>query len=350
MAPESTVEPTADERRAGLARVLARSPELLVAATDERAPAPQRLLVVSAADLSVLATADFPDGLSDAYLVRDGVIAAAPDVGRIRDLTAIPQLRPYAEDPGAPPLGRLVPAADASAAALLRQRARRNPPRLVIRDRRLEPGAELADVEASRVTLENCVAGRASDPLDRPRISRVRVKDLELQPSSLSGALLEDVTVDGLRAPYGSGFVFGCEFRRVVITGRVRGLILNPMLHDPDPAVEARYARRYRERLEDPEWMLDLTGATGDLTIRGYPSRFIRRNPDLQVVVTAEAAATLDWRSIDAGRSALWVSIDELARSDWEDVVLIANPHGSHADDDLRYIRELRARGIAQPD
>lgn len=336
--------------RAGAARVLHHGPELLVAATQIRESAPQRLLVLSSGDLSEIVSVDFPLGLNSAHIVSDGVIAAGPDIGRARNLTAMPGLIPRVSDSGSVPLVDVVLAANESAAGLQKKNARRNPPRTVYRDHRLEPGHELADVTGHRVTLENCVAARATRRQERPRISRVHITDLELQSSSLNGAVLEDVTVDGLRCPHGSGFLFGCELRRVTLRGRVRGLILNPTLDDPDPETTARYAHWHRERMQDPEWMLDLTDATGDITIRGYPSRFIRRNPELQAVVTAEDARALDWRAVDPGRSSLRIALHELVRSDWEDVTLVADTHGTRAGDDLRYIQQLRSLGIARAD
>jgi hypothetical protein len=318
--------------RAGAARILHRGPELLLAATQIRESAPQRLLILSSEDLSERASVDFPLGLNSANVVNDGVIAAMPDMGRARSLKTILGLTPRVPDPSPLPLAELVHAANESVAKLLKKNACRNPPRTIYRDRRLEPGHELADVSARRLTLENCVAARSTQCHERPRISRV------------------DVTVDGLRCPSGSGFLFGCELRRVTLKGRVRGLILNPTLDDPDPEMTACYARWHRERMQDPEWMLDLTEATGDITIRGYPSRFIRRNAETQAVVTAEAARTLDWRSVEPGRSSLRIALHELVQSDWEDVTLIADTHAAHASDDLRYIQQLRALGIARPD
>lgn len=338
----------AEAARQGAVRILHHGSGLLVAATQARESAPQRLLVLSSEDLSEVTSVDFPLGLNSAHVVGGGVIVAGPDIGRARSLTAIGGVIPRVSDSESLPLTALVHTANASAAELLKQLSRRNPPRTVYRDHRLEPGHELADVTGRRLTLENCVAARATERHERPRISRVHVADLELQSSSLNGAVLEDVTVDGLRCPDEAGFLFGCELRRVTLKGRIRGLILNSTLDDPDPATTARYAQWHRERMEDPEWMLDLTGATGDITIRGYPSRFIRRNPELQAVVTAEAAHTLDWRAVDPGRSSLSVALHELVRSDWEDVTLIADTHSGHASEDLRYIQRLRALGIAR--
>ena len=336
--------------RAGALRVLHHGPERLLAASETRESAPQRLLVLSSEDFSEITSIDFPLGLDSAHVVSDGVIAATPDIGRARSLTAIPGVVPSVSDSGALPLAALVRAAHESATNLLQKSARRNPPRTVYRDVRLEPGDELTGVTGRRITLNNCSAARSETKQGRPRVSRVHVTDLELQASSPNGAVLEDVTIDGLRCPGSSGFWFGCEFHRVTLTGRIRGLILNPTLDGSDDASHARYAQWHRERMDDPEWMLDLTEATGDITIRGYPSRFIRRNPELHAVVTAEAARTLDWRSVDPGRSVLHVSLQELSRSDWEDVTLVAETHGDRASADLRYIRQLRALGIARPD
>ncbi len=340
----------ADVARAGAVRVLHHGSGLLIAATQTRESAPQSLLVLSSEDFSEVTCVDFPLGLNSAHVVSDGVIAAVPDIGRSRSLAAIPGLVSSVSDSGSLPLAELVQTANESAAEILKKSARRNPPRTIYRDHRLEPGDELTDVTGRRLTLENCVAARATWHHERPRISRVHVTDLELQSSSLSGSVLEDVTIDGLRCPNGSGFLFGCELRRVTLKGRVRGLILNPTLDDLDAATTARYAQWHRERVQDSEWMLDLTDATGDITIRGYPSRFIRRNPELQAVVTAEAADTLDWRSVDPGQSSLKIALHELVRSEWEDVTLIADTHSAHATDDLHYIQQLRALGIARPD
>lgn len=336
--------------RAGAERILHHGPGLLVAATQVRASAPQRLLVFPAEDFAPSASIDVPLGLTSAHIVSDGVIAAGPDIGRARSLTVVPGLIPSGSDAATLPLASLVRTANASAEQLVTSGARRRPPRSIYRDHRLEPGEELTDASGERLTLENCVVARATERHNRPRISRVDVTDLELQSTSLNGAVLEDITIDGLRCANGSGFLFGCELRRVTLRGRVRGLILNCALDDPDPATTARYAQWYRKRTQDPEWMLDLTHASGDITIRGYPSRFIRRNPEHQAVVTAEAVRVFDWRAVDPGRSSLRVALHELARSEWEDVTLIADTHSAHASDDLHYIQQLRALGIARPD
>lgn len=339
-----------DAHQAGAARTLAVTDGVVVAATEARATAPQRLLILPANDRSEIGSVAFPNGVECAHVIAGGVIVAAPDIGRARTLVVIPGVVSLPANSTTLTLDTLLSVANESAASLLHARAKKNPPRTVFRGVRLEPGEALSDVTGRRITLDNCSAGRSDTKHQRPRFSRVHVTDLELQGSSPDGAILEDVTIAGLRCPESSGFWFGCEFHRVTLKGRIRGLILNPTLQGSNDATTASYAQWHRERMQDPEWMLDLTEATGDITIRGYPSRFIRRNPELHAVVTAEAARTLDWRSVDPGRSALHVSLQELANSDWEDVTLIADTHGDRTDADLRYIQQLRALGIARPD
>ncbi|MFF2387412.1 hypothetical protein [Agromyces sp. NPDC058104] len=348
------VEPIGTEAAAaGIRRVLLRAAGLLVGSTAAESGAPQQLVVIS--DGELLVRVDLPDGVESAHLVRDGIIVAPPDLGRTRALTAVTGLVETQGGAGAAgdqdsTLDALISGATRSAAEILRKRARRTPPRTVVRDVRLGAGDELTDVSAERITLDGCDAMRAGTAGERPRIARVHVADLEIRSASVSGAVLEDVVVDGVLNTPDTGFVFGCELRRVTLTGRIRHLILDPELHDPDPAVERRYIEWHRARLEDPEWMLDLREATGAIEVRGYPSRFIRRNPELHAVVSAASAADSDWRSIDRGRSSLGVTLDMAERSGWEDAMLIVDPHGSAADDDFRFVRELRARGIAEPD
>ena len=351
----SSLSPLRRRRRArmlvqtsGALRVLTSNEHLVVAATERRVSAPQHVLVRATADEAEIARIDAPIGVQSAHLVGGGVIAAAPDVGQTRALTALPGVADRAAGDPTLPLGELVDRANESTHRLLQARARTSPPRTVHRDHRLRSGDALVDITARRITLTNCVAELAETAHERPRIARVHVTDLELQSSSVSGAVLEDVTIDGLRSPEGSGFVFGCELHRVTLKGRMHGLILNPTLSHLDPVITERYAQWQRDRLQHPEWMLDLTDATGSITIRGYPSRFIRRNPERQVVVTAETARTSDWRSVDTGRSSLHVELDQLEQSDWEDVVLVADTHGAHAADDRRYLQRLRDAGIAE--
>ncbi|MFF2277300.1 hypothetical protein [Agromyces sp. NPDC058126] len=346
------VEPVAEAvARAGVERVLHRDDGVLLGATSSHPGDRQQLVVIDEASAEVMTSVEFPCGLASAHPVHDGIVAAAPHLGRGGGLTEITGLF---DDPDpahdGPTLAQLAARASDSAAAILERRRRRIPPRTVVRGIRLDPGGELADVSAQRITLVDCSVARASTAEERPRIARVHVTDLELSPASVNGAVLEDVVIDGIASTVNSSFVFGCELRRVTLRGRIEHLILNATISDLDPETNRRYAAWHRARLDDPEWMLDLREATGDITIRGYPSRFIRRNPELHVVVTAESAAGSDWESIDAGRSALVVGLDELIQYGWEDVTLIVDPHGRRADADFRYVRELRARGIAQAD
>ncbi|WP_147441644.1 hypothetical protein [Mycetocola lacteus] len=379
--PAPTI-PEAAARR-GVRRVLHSDAELFIGATGEgfRVGA-ERVVILAAGDQRELFSMDIPFGVASAFRTLDGVIIAPADLGRAHNLLAIPGLpvdSPWhiepaepswsqipvpgdastlpapgelsiVPDPGVHTLTELARAAEISARGLLATAARKNPPRLIIRDQRIEEGTVLSDLTASHFTLENCRSDRSTDASRRPRLLRATLGDVELRRSSINGAVLEDVVIDGLTCGRDDGFVFGVEFTRVTLRGRIQGLVANTKLSAGDPEIDAAYEGFRRARFADPEWMLDITEATGSFSLRGFPSRFIRYNPALHAVVSAEATANGAWESIDRGGSALWVSISELAHYEAEDVVLVADSHGPRARADLEYIRRLRDAGIAAPD
>ncbi|WP_187976373.1 hypothetical protein [Mycetocola sp. JXN-3] len=379
--PAPTI-PEAAARR-GVRRVLHSDAELFIGATGESFHVgAERVVILATGDQRELFSMDIPFGVASAFRALDGVTIAPTDLGRAHNLLAIPGLpaeSPWHIEPAAPSWGEIpVPgdvstlpspgelsiapepgvhtltelarAAEVSARELLATAARKNPPRLMIRDQRIAEGTVLSDLSASHFTLENCRSDRSTDASRRPRLVRATLGDVELRRSSINGAVLEDVVIDGLNCGRDDGFVFGVEFTRVTLRGRIQGLVLNTTMRGGDPEIEAAYEGFRRARFADPEWMLDITEATGSFELRGFPSRFIRRNPALHAVVSAEATANGAWESIDRGGSALWVSISELAHYEAEDVVLVADSHGPRARADLEYIRRLRDAGIAAPD
>lgn len=293
---------------------------------------------------TVLHRTPAPHGLLDAVVHGGTILAAPPETGAHPVLTVVTGAVPAVD---ASPLP--VEEANRSAQTLLSARPRRSP-RTVVTDLRVEAGQQVSGLDLRRVTLERCSSARSRTADQRPVLRDVRIVDLQLHSCVLNGAVLEDVEIDGLTADARSGFVFGSELRRVTLRGRVKNLVLNPDYDTGDPETTAAYEEMYAARLEDEEWMLDISGATGDITVRGYPSRFIRRDPATQAVVTREAAASRRWLDLDFGRSTFRVALHELARSDWEDTVLVVDPRPARREDDLRVIAELRAAGLALPD
>jgi hypothetical protein len=331
-----------DAAAAGVVRMLIADAPLRVGATGHRPNEPQCVVVLTETGERV-ASLEMPHGVADALLWRDGLLLAPPDVGATRELRAVAGL---ATTGGEGDLVRLADRAAASAEKLLS--ARRTPPRSVVRGIRVAEGSQVSDVRAHRLMLEDCRIAQAESPERAPRITRLAASDIEVRSASINGAVLEDVTIDGLRCSVDDGFVFGCELRRVTLRGRIEHLVLNDTLHHPDTTVAARYEARRQQRLADPEWMLDLREATGDITVRGYPSRFLRLDPERHAVVSAAHAEAGAWRSIDAGGSSFAVELENAVLFGWEDVTLIIDPKARHAEADRRYISELRRLGIAR--
>lgn len=210
-------------------------------------------------------------------------------------------------------------------------------------------GESLSGITAERITLLDCRTEITDDPEARPVIRDLNLRRLRMRRSQISGAVIEDLTIEGLDTDIPSGFVRGCEIRRVTLRGRVGPLSLFPEItkyrgHEREWEV---HRALYERRLQDPEWMLDLRDARGPIYVRGHPSRFFLLNPEIHAVVPFENAISAPWRDIDFGRSHFSVTLDDLVRYGWEDATLIANPRDKHFADELRVIAELRERGIA---
>jgi len=232
---------------------------------------------------------------------------------------------------------------------LLRPPSRQPPTRLTLEHITLQAGERLTDVTAERITLRHCSTEITDDAHTRPVLSNLALKNLQIRNSFLRAAVLEDVTVDGLDTDMISGFIRGCELRRVVIRGRVGHLAFSPdlALGAGGERVDELQRSLYEQRLSDPEWMLDISEARGPIEIRGYPSRFLRLNPEIHAVVPFERAVQMEWLDVDFGRAPFAVRLRDLVRQGWEDATLIADPRSKHIADELRVIEELRRRGIA---
>lgn len=200
----------------------------------------------------------------------------------------------------------------------------------------------------SRVFLTVCSSLAVDPGQERPLIRNVTIDRLKARAVRFYGAVLEDVTINGWDSDTFSGFIKGCEFRRVTIKGRVKNLLFFLRLGRPElDEVITEYDRLIDLRMQDPEWMLDISDAHGEIDFRGIPSRFVRRNVELHAVVPLENTLDERWRDIDFGRSRFRISLKELNAYSWEDQILVPNEHGASFDDDLRVIDELRAAGIA---
>ena len=326
----------------GAERLLARSSDgHLFAASRMGQNYDRSLLVLDATGESVVERVSFPAGVADVIPLADAVLVWQGNPEQWPHLTVLSGLT------GTTGTSSLLTAA-AQPPELFRAPTRK-PRELQLERQVLAAGESITNVTAERIALLGCRTEITEDPQARPVLRNLDLKRVRLRGSHVSGAIIEDVTIDGLDTDMMSGFIRGCEFRRVTLRGRVGYLGLFPEItkypgHEREWEV---HRALYEARLLDPEWMLDIRDAEGPIEIRGYPSRFFRLNPAIHAVVPFAKAVSMEWRDVDFGRSHFSVTLDDLVRLGREDATLIANPRGKHFADELRVIAELRERGIA---
>lgn len=171
--------------------------------------------------------------------------------------------------------------------------------------------------------------------------------DSEVLGCSFDGAVAEDVVIDGLSIVDSPMFVRGCEFTRTTLKGRVKGTLVLAwsLLFESKHLVDV-YGEWLRERFASDEWMLDISQATGEIEVRGYPSRLIRHDSAIHAVVPRERAEGVDYEVL-VGDTTFGIGIADAIKRGWEDALLIANPRSRKFAAELEAIARLREAGIA---
>jgi hypothetical protein len=107
-------------------------------------------------------------------------------------------------------------------------------------------------------------------------------------------------------------------------------------------------ARYYR----DVDWALDISGArftSIEMDLAGIPARLIRRDPDLQIVMTRAQALEGAWLE-PLAKSKWRFAVSAFLRSGFDDFVLVACERGRYFDEERESLRRLRSAGAAVSD
>ena len=219
------------------------------------------------------------------------------------------------------------------------------------------PGTRVEGRELEGYELFGGKVRAVEDPAQRPVFRNITLRGCTVRDCTLEGALLEDVLIDGLTGPDGDFMrVVGCVYRRVVLRGHFANIALLPNLGPWIDNLWPRYRRangeHWVELICDGDWALDISGLTSGLDFRSAaPARLVRRDPETQIVVTAEQAVHGDWRSVPGlWGSVLGAQIDFLARSEFRETILIADKSAPDRARQVEMLRQLQRMGAAQPD
>jgi hypothetical protein len=161
-------------------------------------------------------------------------------------------------------------------------------------------GASIADSEFRRCVFRHClVSGESAEY--RPRIRNVVAIGCEEFNSRVSEAVIEDVTVDGLRVN-DLFIVSDCAFKHVVLKGKMSRLKITSGFAGRAkklPKLQAELDAANEQFYKNVDWALDISNAEfEDFSISGVPLPLIRRDPETQVIFPAAVALGQEWRGI----------------------------------------------------
>jgi hypothetical protein len=213
-------------------------------------------------------------------------------------------------------------------------------------------GRLIEDVELHHCTFTFCSLSITRDVRKRTIVRRVDAKDCFATACHVWGAIVEDVTVDGLLTT-DTLRVNAAAFRHVTLKGRIGRLLVSPALWPGTATLkeEQSFACANAEYYQGVDWALDIRDAEfEEAEIQGVPCNLIRRDPTSQVVVRREKVAEGTWRTLDLAATHWAQSLQFLLDDGFPEKLLIAPRRSPNYPKLVDGLAQLRDAGIADPD
>jgi hypothetical protein len=202
----------------------------------------------------------------------------------------------------------------------------------------------------NRCTFDNCSLGSGAGPNDRAIVRNVVLNQVTQRACFIRGAAVEDVQLHELNRLGGIPLFFSAAvFKHVTITGKTSGMKINRQ-RDPLGRGQDVWDAANKQYYRTVDWALDISKAEfqGSISLEAVPGSLIKRDEETQVLVKRDRLESVDWRSLDFGRSAYNVCLDWfLTGSQFDDVVLVAEKRSRTFKDSLAILGMLRREGIA---
>jgi hypothetical protein len=214
-----------------------------------------------------------------------------------------------------------------------------------------DSGAVVSEIVIEHCCFEGCVISLTHDVRKRTTVRNVTLRSCKQLGCEICSAVLENVVLDGLDTSGQLLQTWAAAFRHVVLKGRIDRLMISPIVEvlSKDPSLQKRFDEANRQLYETCDWALDIRDIEcKELQIGGVPASKILRDPETQVVVTREVAASGGWRSLPF-QEQLWpISLNLfLDREEDDDVVLIAGKRHRKFKQYLKDLDMLVEAGIA---
>jgi len=184
-------------------------------------------------------------------------------------------------------------------------------------------------------------------PVHRSTARNIRLKNCRVNSYFGTGAIFDEVVIDGLRTTRSPVILSGCAFRHVTLRGDLGRFLINrdiPLEGDKrNEAFRDANAAFY----ETVDWALDITDAKpACLELRGaIPVQLIRRNPDEHFIMTRDAAQSSDWWQYDP-HDAFQISVSDFLTSGADQELFVAPRRSRHFTDEVAFFHRLRDAGL----
>jgi len=208
------------------------------------------------------------------------------------------------------------------------------------------------DLEFRKCSFEGCNISITFDPNLRSTVRNVKLTQCEQRGCAVDSAILENVTVDGLKT-HTLLQTWGAVFKHVILKGKIGRLMFSPYVFPSIATKEQQEAfdEANTAYYETVDWALDIREAEfEECDIRSVPGRLVRRDPQTQVLVTRAKAARGEWRRLDLSKTYWHVGLDLFLQSGNQDLVLVAPKRARDFRALLDGLKKLRDAGVAEPD
>ena len=196
----------------------------------------------------------------------------------------------------------------------------------------------------------------------RTRMTNIELRNCSHAGSDISGGIVEDVLVENFKTAK-MFHTWGTVFKHVTFKGKIGRFMFSDLFELPfkgkTTSLQRTFEKANAEYYSKVDWALDISQAEfDDFDCRGVPSRLVRRNPEIQMMLTRQRV--LAHQDAIAAGGKYWESLIKLflQRADGyggppSDAICIVPrkpPEGFDRQSLIAGIKALRKAGVAEPD
>ena len=213
-----------------------------------------------------------------------------------------------------------------------------------------DSSAVYENLELRNCFFRNCFLSVTKNPALRSTVRNVRLVNCSQTNSIVFSPILENVVVDSFPSKGTLLQIWGAAFSHVELRGKIDRLMISSDVDvtGREPEYQAAFDAANTEYYETVDWAIDISqGEFRDLTLRGVPSRLVRRDPETQFVVSRADVLDSDLDDPRIIENIWYPSLQLLLRRDDPDLVLVAPKRSAKFKELLEGLTLLEQIGVA---